>query len=455
MALRTVALCDNKFIGIESIYTVINNKQINIPNKLADLREKSRNNELFCPCGCGSNLILVASENNLREQHFRLKNGEFNKDCQAIIEGKRSVDSKIILKCWLDDKLHDDNMESRVPVFDVSDTERRFEFTFLSKEQSVGISYCHDRVNISDVKLKLLADNSSGIILTHILDACNFKADGQYPEAEMKIQSIQGFCLLLDIYDEKDYYEADMRAVFYAQNLDGLWDEVVICDSKLSKYYFTNGAITYNGETVKSLADKLKKQYDDRLQAERLAHETYEKEQRELAERRHAIIQRAREADERRRAEEAERRKTESVKLAEQRRIEEEQREIEKIHESIKERIGIKERLNQQEVPVYDSDGNRWVRCKYCGFIGLEEFFPSRGGANRINLGICSACSKNNPEVKNTPEILNQTIEPKKRNNNECPMCGGKLVERNGRYGKFLGCNRYPKCDYTQSLGCW
>ena len=50
MAQRTVALCDGKFIGIESIYTVIDGKQINIPDKLEQLRAKSRNNELFCPC---------------------------------------------------------------------------------------------------------------------------------------------------------------------------------------------------------------------------------------------------------------------------------------------------------------------------------------------------------------------------------------------------------------------
>ena len=73
MAQRTVALCDGKFIGIESIYTVIDGKQINIPDKLEQLRAKSRNNELFCPCGCGANLVLVAGERNLREQHFRIK----------------------------------------------------------------------------------------------------------------------------------------------------------------------------------------------------------------------------------------------------------------------------------------------------------------------------------------------------------------------------------------------
>lgn len=30
-----------------------------------------------------------------------------------------------------------------------------------------------------------------------------------------------------------------------------------------------------------------------------------------------------------------------------------------------------------------------------------------------------------------------------------CPKCGGRLVERNGRYGSFYGCSNYPKCKFT------
>ncbi|MCD8325475.1 MAG: hypothetical protein LUC90_01975 [Lachnospiraceae bacterium] len=66
MAQRTVCLCDGKYIGIETIYTVVDGQQINIPQKLHELRIKSRNNQLFCPCGCGSNLILVAGDQNKR-----------------------------------------------------------------------------------------------------------------------------------------------------------------------------------------------------------------------------------------------------------------------------------------------------------------------------------------------------------------------------------------------------
>ncbi|MCI8393859.1 MAG: NERD domain-containing protein [Bacilli bacterium] len=35
-------------------------------------------------------------------------------------------------------------------------------------------------------------------------------------------------------------------------------------------------------------------------------------------------------------------------------------------------------------------------------------------------------------------------------NNMICPKCGNKLVERNGKYGKFIGCSNYPKCKYIK-----
>jgi DNA helicase-4 len=32
-----------------------------------------------------------------------------------------------------------------------------------------------------------------------------------------------------------------------------------------------------------------------------------------------------------------------------------------------------------------------------------------------------------------------------------CPVCSdGLLVQRNGKYGPFLGCNRFPRCDHTE-----
>ena len=35
-----------------------------------------------------------------------------------------------------------------------------------------------------------------------------------------------------------------------------------------------------------------------------------------------------------------------------------------------------------------------------------------------------------------------------------CPTCGeGKLLEKWGRFGRFLACERYPDCKYTRNLG--
>ena len=42
--------------------------------------------------------------------------------------------------------------------------------------------------------------------------------------------------------------------------------------------------------------------------------------------------------------------------------------------------------------------------------------------------------------------------EQKKINNMICPKCNGKLVERSGKYGKFIGCSNYPKCKYTTQI---
>lgn len=35
--------------------------------------------------------------------------------------------------------------------------------------------------------------------------------------------------------------------------------------------------------------------------------------------------------------------------------------------------------------------------------------------------------------------------------NKRCPKCGGNLVERKGKYGKFLGCSNYPRCRFTHN----
>ena len=282
MAQRTVALCDGKYIGIETIFTVIDGKQINIPDRLKELRMKSQNNELFCPCGCGANLILVAGDKNLREQHFRIKDGQHFEDCTVVTEGKTSVESKIVLKCWLDDNLHTEDLESRVPICDVADSKRRYEFTFISRGCGIAVDYCHNRANLSDEKQSVLEENSYGIKIIHIVDYMNGGADGQYPEGLMKIQAKQKYCLLLSVADA-NYNTAEMRAVFYDQDIDGLWKEIVFAEGLLKEYRIdSQGNILFNGKTLFSHLEGAILRFRNSINVERQRREEEKKRRDEL-----------------------------------------------------------------------------------------------------------------------------------------------------------------------------
>lgn len=50
-------------------------------------------------------------------------------------------------------------------------------------------------------------------------------------------------------------------------------------------------------------------------------------------------------------------------------------------------------------------------------------------------------------EEKEEERKLNEEIADKK-----CPDCGGALKIKQGRYGKFIACENYPKCKFTQQI---
>ncbi|MBP3253646.1 MAG: NERD domain-containing protein [Bacteroidales bacterium] len=55
---------------------------------------------------------------------------------------------------------------------------------------------------------------------------------------------------------------------------------------------------------------------------------------------------------------------------------------------------------------------------------------------------------------KKHADSINQYITEKNNliNQGICPRCKSKLIERNGRYGRFLGCSNYPQCTFTKEL---
>jgi DNA topoisomerase-1 len=68
------------------------------------------------------------------------------------------------------------------------------------------------------------------------------------------------------------------------------------------------------------------------------------------------------------------------------------------------------------------------------------------------------ACS-GYPDCRNTKEFTKAadgvvTIVAKvaEVTSEQCPKCGGAMIVKRGRFGRFLACSRYPECKTTQSL---
>lgn len=393
MVQRSVCLCDGKYIGIESIFTVIDGKQINIPDKLSALRTRSRKGELFCPCGCGANLILVAGDRNLRAQHFRLKDSARQHECTAETERPHSIYSKIVLKCWLDEKLNVSDVETRVPICLVGDTARKYEFSFVSRTSKLAVSYSCNRANLSDEKMEILRANSSGIRLIYIVDALNSCGNGQYPEALMKVQERQGYCLLLDV-EEMEYSTAKLSAVFYAQDCTGLWREIEFAAGALREFSISEyGRLLYQNAPLAALCEWEKSEFEREVQQEKIWREQQmkellerpEREQKQRPKRTQTLpVRRPQNTkSERQRAME----KLVHEKEEAGRRAQKKQRE-----EAFRQTLA--EQLNQQETQVIDPDGNRWVKCRYCGRVDKTTAFSSYGGRGSVNLGTCKICDR-------------------------------------------------------------
>ena len=59
---------------------------------------------------------------------------------------------------------------------------------------------------------------------------------------------------------------------------------------------------------------------------------------------------------------------------------------------------------------------------------------------------------KDKSERRNHVKNIKNKIEEDKDKivNMVCPKCGGKLVDKNGKYGQFIGCSNFPKCKFTK-----
>jgi len=93
----------------------------------------------------------------------------------------------------------------------------------------------------------------------------------------------------------------------------------------------------------------------------------------------------------------------------------------------------------------------KYVLPKEEAFLYAEERRLFYVALTRTKNNVYLLVKKNNPSVFikellkncfNYIEVLNDILT--------CPLCGQKLIKRNGKYGEFYGCKGYPKCNYTK-----
>lgn len=323
--MRSYCLYNGNYVDIAEIYEVRDGKQINIPEKLKYYRKISDDRQLFCSCGCGDVVILVAGDRNLRRQHFRLLRDFSNPNCEYQEESDISVKSKVMLKCWLNRNfpVMEHGIKYRVPISQLMENKRRYELTMYSEDYDIGIIYNNHTSSILGEKIELLSEYVKSKII-YVTRIGNERTGGQYPEHMMRIQDAQGYCFYLDLTTESLYEEVEAKVSIHEKTYRGLWKVLEVCNGMLDDFGLnTDGLLVYKDELVSDLVDKTR----ERFQADQ-EHELEQLKKQEEEERlRQERARELREERERQRIERARKEKEERERLEEKIRIQREQKE--------------------------------------------------------------------------------------------------------------------------------
>ncbi len=71
-----------------------------------------------------------------------------------------------------------------------------------------------------------------------------------------------------------------------------------------------------------------------------------------------------------------------------------------------------------------------------------------------ITTQLCAFIIRDKQEKKEHKNYVKRNIQERKRNIRKsiCPNCKGTLVLRKGKYGKFYGCENFPKCKFSKKI---
>ena len=106
-------------------------------------------------------------------------------------------------------------------------------------------------------------------------------------------------------------------------------------------------------------------------------------------------------------------------------------------------------KITSQSSVIYTGDLLRFIK-NYNNQILFDLNFL----INKINSHIIldeNAKSLHKISIQNKIYIK-EKIRNDRLNSRKCPDCGANLIVRYGKYGTFIGCCRYPHCQYTKNL---
>lgn len=81
----------------------------------------------------------------------------------------------------------------------------------------------------------------------------------------------------------------------------------------------------------------------------------------------------------------------------------------------------------------------------------MEEDLDEIANGNRNWKDLIAEFYKNfEPQLKHAQKDMPETKTEPEKIGRDCPKCGNELIVKWGRFGKFISCNNYPECKYTE-----
>ena len=124
------------------------------------------------------------------------------------------------------------------------------------------------------------------------------------------------------------------------------------------------------------------------------------------------------------------------------------------------ENLALVERGDVSDSLRYDIMRRDDFKCVICGAsasqgarLHVDHIVPIAKGGKSIPSNLRTLCERCNIGKSDKIEVVQpKESQANKNDDSLCGLCGAKLILREGKYGKFYGCSRYPDCKFTKKI---